>query len=196
MNRNIILATAVAALVTVPGAASAAVYVVDAQSNSTSGGTALATGLTFVAGQQFRITSSTLDLWSSGTLPRFSDANGIVERLAVAGDDSEQTPGTQIGANFGNYTQGNLSARYGSLVADLGGGNYQLLGANGIFTSNGGPLNLAYFDSNNADNSGEIAFSISAVPEPATWGMMLAGFGIVGFGLRRRGNVKSTVRFA
>ena len=31
------------------------------------------------------------------------------------------------------------------------------------------------------------ALAITAVPEPATWAMMLLGFGMVGFGLRRRG---------
>lgn len=29
-------------------------------------------------------------------------------------------------------------------------------------------------------------FAINAVPEPATWAMMLLGFGLVGFGMRRR----------
>lgn len=38
--------------------------------------------------------------------------------------------------------------------------------------------------------------AVAAVPEPATWAMMLAGFGMIGFALRRRGNVKTTVRFA
>jgi hypothetical protein len=156
----------------------------------------LLTGLTFAPGQQFKITSSTNDLWSSGELPRFSDANGIVYRLAVAGDDSGKAPGTQIGANFGNYTQGNLTALYGSLVADLGGGQYQLLGANGVFTSNGGPLNLAYFDSNNYDNTGSITFEISAVPEPVTWAMMLVGFGMIGFGLRSRRKQSVRVTYA
>lgn len=35
-----------------------------------------------------------------------------------------------------------------------------------------------------------------AVPEPATWAMMLAGFGAVGFAMRRRANVRTTVAFA
>lgn len=30
------------------------------------------------------------------------------------------------------------------------------------------------------------AFSVTAVPEPATWAMMLAGFGMIGFGMRSR----------
>lgn len=38
-----------------------------------------------------------------------------------------------------------------------------------------------------SDNTAFIdAVSVAAVPEPATWGMMLLGFGMVGAGLRRR----------
>jgi len=37
--------------------------------------------------------------------------------------------------------------------------------------------------------------SIAAVPEPATWGLMLTGFGLVGAGLRSR-RTRTTVRFA
>ncbi|MEG3125545.1 PEPxxWA-CTERM sorting domain-containing protein [Sphingomonas sp. GB1N7] len=35
-----------------------------------------------------------------------------------------------------------------------------------------------------------------AVPEPATWAMMLMGFGMVGYALRRRAKVTTGVRFA
>jgi hypothetical protein len=38
--------------------------------------------------------------------------------------------------------------------------------------------------------------SADAVPEPATWAMMLAGFGLVGFAMRRRRQSHPTVRFA
>lgn len=36
----------------------------------------------------------------------------------------------------------------------------------------------------------------SAVPESATWAMMLIGFGGIGFAVRRRRSIKTTVRFA
>lgn len=36
----------------------------------------------------------------------------------------------------------------------------------------------------------------SAVPEPATWGLMILGFGGVGFVLRRRARTRTRVRFA
>jgi hypothetical protein len=41
-----------------------------------------------------------------------------------------------------------------------------------------------------------IGSAVAAVPETATWMMMLAGFGMVGFGLRRRSSVKTTVSYA
>jgi len=37
--------------------------------------------------------------------------------------------------------------------------------------------------------------TLSAVPEPATWAMMLLGFGMVGFAMRKR-NVRTTVGYA
>lgn len=37
--------------------------------------------------------------------------------------------------------------------------------------------------------------SITAVPEPATWGLMLVGFGLTGAAIRRR-NIRTSVRFA
>ncbi|MGR6327713.1 PEPxxWA-CTERM sorting domain-containing protein [Sphingomonas sp. XXL09] len=36
----------------------------------------------------------------------------------------------------------------------------------------------------------------AAVPEPATWALMILGMGAVGFAMRRRKNVNMTVRFA
>ena len=38
--------------------------------------------------------------------------------------------------------------------------------------------------------------TVTAVPEPATWAMMLLGFGMVGFGLRSRRNGKVTTKVA
>ena len=164
----------------------ATTVVVDAKANSTNGGVSKDTGLTF-SGDTFKIHSLVNDLWSSGELPRFSDADGIVYRKAVAGDDSGLPPGTVIGIDYGNYSQGGATAHYGTLVADLGNGVFQALGANGTFTlASSGPLKLAYLDSNNGDNTGSITFKISAVPEPATWAMLILGMGAVGVGLRTR----------
>lgn len=45
-------------------------------------------------------------------------------------------------------------------------------------------------------NDIEYAFSYPAVPEPATWAMMLLGFGLVGCSLRSRKDSQTRVRFA
>lgn len=191
MNRTLLLAAAASALVAAPAVAApvvVGVVTVDAQANSTTGGSPLATGITLTKGITYRVTQSPLDLWSSGELPRFSDGNGIVPRVAVDNDDSGQPGGTQIGGNFGTYTQGAVTANYGSLVAtDALGNPTQFLGVNNNFTvGQTGTLNLGYLDSNNYDNTGAISFTISAVPEPASWALMMLGFGAVGATLRRR----------
>lgn len=50
------------------------------------------------------------------------------------------------------------------------------------------PSNVKFFilDDFLSDNSGGISLSIAAVPEPATWAMMIIGFGTIGFAARRR----------
>ena len=52
-------------------------------------------------------------------------------------------------------------------------------------------MHTIYVNGNVVGNSGDGSYSgvinlSSAVPEPATWGMMLLGFGAVGFAMRRR----------
>jgi len=173
------------------GAANAATYVVAAMGNSSSGGAGLPT-IALNAGDVFSVSASTDDLWSAGALPRFSDADGLTgNRFATATDDSGQPVGTLIGANFGLWNQHGVSLPFGSLVGELGG-VFQFLG-----TSFSGPawasgtLNLYYWDSNNGDNFGDIKVDITqrgggGVPEPASWALMITGFGLTGALLRRR----------
>ncbi|MES2206049.1 MAG: PEPxxWA-CTERM sorting domain-containing protein [Pseudomonadota bacterium] len=177
----------IAGLITLAaGSAQATVYQVFAQDNSSSGGTGLAT-ISLTAGQSFTVTASTDDLWSAGNLPRFSDANGLVaNRNATAQDDSGFAPGTQIGADFGSWTQDGHSAPYGALVGKIGG-QYITLGTNFIGNAPvAGTLSLYYWDSNNGDNTGSILANVSAAPEPETWAMMLAGLGLVASATRRK----------
>ena len=182
------LALAIAALL-VGAAAHAAPYTVKAFDNSSSGGTGLAT-ISLLAGQNFSVNASSDDLWSAGALPRYSDADGLTyNRFATAADDSGQAVGTQIGANFGLYSQGNLAAAYGTLVGQIDSGDYFVIGSafNGVAAATG-MLNLYYWDSNNGDNFGEISaeVNVAGVPEPETYALMLAGLGALGFVARRR----------
>ena len=169
-------------------AANAAPFTVGALANSSTGGTGLAT-ISLAAGESFSVSASTDDLWNAGALPRFSDADGLTyNRFATATDDSGEAVGTQIGTNFGLYTQGNLSAAYGTLVGRIDNGDYFVIGTafNGVATASG-TLNLFYWDSNNFDNTGSIDVAVTgAVPEPQTYALMLAGLGAIGFVARRR----------
>ncbi len=67
----------------------------------------------------------------------------------------------------------------------------------GLFTTTGpGPVSLSFTQNGGNNFRGSIIdnVSITAVPEPATWAMMILGFGIAGAALRRRPAV--TVRYA
>jgi hypothetical protein len=177
---------ALAAGMTFAGSAGAAVYVVDAFANSSSGGTGV-NSLTLNAGDLFTVFVDSDDLWNAGALPRYSDADGLDgDRLATASDDSGQPVGTLIGTDFGFWVQHGLSARYGSLVGELGG-VYQVLGTNFSGPAwNTGTLRLYYWDSNFGDNTGNISANITAaIPEPASWALMIGGFGMAGAMLRR-----------
>lgn len=50
----------------------------------------------------------------------------------------------------------------------------------------------------NASFTGNLSFASvnSAVPEPATWAMMMLGFGGMGFAMRRRNRTSARIRFA
>lgn len=65
-------------------------------------------------------------------------------------------------------------------------------------SSPGGSSLGANWQGQQISTTGAATFSdpAGAVPEPATWAMMLAGFGMIGFAARRRSSVKSTMRFA
>ncbi len=184
MFRMLVAGSIVAAVLAAP--ASAAVFVVSSVGNASTGGAGLAT-VSLDAGQAFRVSVAADDLWSAGALPRWSNANGLTGNLLATGsDESGETAGTLIGRSFGAFTQSGHSAPYGALVGRIGG-VFQTLGTsfNGTAWSSG-TLELFYWDSNNNDNFGSVATTISLVPEPASWLMLVAGFGLVGMAARRR----------
>ena len=175
------------------GTSSARAVTVDfAFGNSSSGGSGSATGVFLTAGEAFTVTVASNDLWSAGALPRWSNADGLkVSLLATGSDESGESAGTQIGSIFSFYTQGGLTAAYGSLVGKIGSGAFFLVGTNFSGTANAtGQLSLYYWDENNGDNTGSIAATISAsaVPGPIVGaglpGLVMALGGLIAW--RRR----------
>jgi hypothetical protein len=164
--------------------------IVDAYNNSSSGGIGKATTLNLTTGQSFVVSANTTDLWNAGDLPRWSNANGLTKNLFATGsDDSGQPLGTQIGKLFPNWTQGTLSAPYGSLVGQIGSGDFFLIGTSYTGTAlNSGILNLFYWDENNYDNTGEITANVNPIPTvPIPAAVWLFGTGMLGLlGLRRK----------
>ena len=115
---------ALLALSLTPALASATPFVVDAFLNSSTGGTGAAT-LFFNAGDAFAVSVDPTDLWNAGDLPRWSNANGIdgPDLIATGSDDSGYPALTVIGSDiFGDWTQGGLTAPFGSLVGSFDGG--------------------------------------------------------------------------
>lgn len=110
-------------------------------------------------------------------------------------------------ANGGVYVNTNVAgAAFGPLGVDLGdqpivgfdilstaGANQAYLSANDLLYSvdlvTGAATSLGEIG---ADNIRGITLMAAAVPEPATWGMMVVGFGLMGTALRRRSRTAVT----
>lgn len=155
-------------------------YIVDAAANSSTGGVGL-DSVSLVDGQSFTVTSSLTDIWTAGPLPRWSNANGLVSNLYATGHDlSGYSVGTLIGTPFSLWSEGGLSAPYGSLVGQIGS-VYRELGANYTGSAWGtGVLKLYYWDEDAGGNLGAISFNVSTVPEPESWMEMMVGLLMVG----------------
>ena len=197
MKKNI-LGLCVAMLFAAPAISQAAVYTVKAFDNSTSGGTGVAV-VGFNVNDAFTVSVNPLDLWNAGPLPRWSNADGLIlGSPPVTGGYTDASgdvlPAGTIGpGTFADWTQGSpaLEAAYGSLVGSWNGGtSFFKIGTSYSGVAAGSTLNLYYFDSNNGDNTGSILadVNVTAVPEPETYAMMLAGLGLIGFSARRRKN--------
>lgn len=171
-------------------AAGATTFEVKAFENSTSGGVGVAT-IALTAGQQFFVSVAADDLWNAGALPRWSNADGLTTGVFYASGTDSQVPvyatGTQIGTNFGTYSQNGLTAAFGTLVGQFGAGSFFAIGTSytGLATSTD-TLKLFYFDSNKGDNSGSVMANVTAVPEPETYALLLAGLGVISAVARRR----------
>ena len=96
------------------------------------------------------------------------------------------TSGTWLPSNFGQYeftsfTNVDSFAGFNGLSAN---GSWTLY-IDDVFPADGGSVNGGWALTFTTDAGGT-----GAVPEPATWAMMIAGFGMIGAGMRRQRKTK------
>jgi hypothetical protein len=166
MRGSIVFAAALMAASTLATAAAAETVTVQAITDFPDW---LSTGLTLSAAKTYDFTvNDPTTTWSAGaTDARTSTANGI-----------------GAAAGFGQWTMDGFTANYGALVGDVGGHLFLIGTGPTTLTGYSGLLTVGYWDSNYGDNSGSQSLTISAIPESATWAMMLLGVGLIGGGLR------------
>ncbi len=168
-----------AALLAVAGFASATTVSVDVDALANSvygaggnGADGKDTGLDISAGQFITITVPSIDLWQND--PDSSYISGADGHDGFVGDGHP---------NF-DFTADGITAPYGALVGRIGT-DYFLVGENysGTATASG-ELELFYWDSDYANNSGTVTATVTAVPEPGNMALMALALGA--FALTRR----------
>jgi hypothetical protein len=116
------------------------------------------------------------------------DADGL-----GSGSISTSLSGPSTDINFTSVTINGL------VVPRSPNGAVEFAGISGVPVLNGAENRLVVVGTSAGEGSygGNLTFTPnSAVPEPATWAMMLMGFGAIGFGMRRRRKETARVRFA
>ncbi len=117
-----------------------------------------------VLGQRYRVT---FDLWANddgGTYPRGAFANVGAGDLSFASNGG----GSKAAPNWVSNTF-----------------DFSATGTSTTLSFRADPANSAGFYGAALDNVG-----VSAIPEPASWAMMITGFGLAGAAMRRRTSVK------
>lgn len=149
---------------------------------------ALTTIGTFGPGKYRVTTPGTVDLAGGGAF--VVDANGKPATTITSPGYGYCNPNgcdTDIFSG-GAYGQAGPGINLGALAGTIdGGASYFLLGANSTFTLfSTVTLSAVVNDTFYANNVGAFETSIAAVPEPATWTLMIAGVAFTGIALRRR----------
>jgi Protein of unknown function (DUF642)/PEP-CTERM motif len=129
-----------------------------------------------------------LDLWGdqSGAISQtFNTILGKTYQLSFLYGNNPYSTST-ASASF------SVSGLNGSVTSSSG---LSFAGYTGTFVGTGGATTLSFTNTNGCCNGG-IALdgvSVNAVPEPAAWALMIAGFGLVGGAMRRRTTVRTRV---
>ena len=116
---------------------------------------------------------------------------GGFDALTIGGTNSGGS-GTVTGRAWGGSNNTALSFSPANLLGLIGpetGASFAG-STNGSFNPAANPFSLtigaAINRSTAGTSTGDLNFSVAAVPEPSTWAMMLVGFGGIGFAMRRK----------
>ena len=122
---------------------------------------------------------ATFDDWLTFSIPADSSGNGKANVIGLAGENITFTKFTLTESNIGT-------------VSGATGGSTSALTFNGGAAPGRYKLNVAGTRTGTygsyAGNIGIAPVNVSAIPEPETYAMMLAGLGLLGFSARRRIN--------
>jgi hypothetical protein len=165
-----------------------------------------------VAANQSTVTD--LGMFAAGTYSL--TGSGLVDLVGPPGsgftmrpDGTPDTPITIPGYEYfnpsGSYTANGefglggatikIGALMGTLAAAPTASDFFLIGyGTTVSLASAGHIYAQVNDNFYPNNGGAFTVDVTAVPEPAAWGMLVGGFGVAGFAVRRRRNV--TVRYA
>ncbi len=123
--------------------------------------------------------------------------------LEIAPSSFGALAGDLLVGNFGNGWINAFNPKSGAFVGTLDGTNGSPLVIDGLWGltvgsgAAGGSLNALYFTAGPNGESDGLFGSLTAVPEPSTWVMMVAGFIGLGFaGYRRSGKTRAAAALA
>lgn len=130
------------------------------------------------------------------TTPRdFQSSNAFGDQISynsVAGTYGGTAQNAQVGFGTNIFAQLNIGGTPLGFTQFAGPNLFSLVNSAPVF--NVGTFALTSIVS--GSSSLRISAVTAAVPEPASWAMMLVGFGSIGYAMRRRAKVRTTVRFA
>ncbi|NJC34902.1 hypothetical protein GGR88_002416 [Sphingomonas jejuensis] len=149
--------------------------------NNQTGSTINALSLNFF-GEQYRNGSSSADSLIFEYLVGGTNLTGTSNWVRISALDVLSTVSSQTGVLVGNNNRTAYSGTIGN-IAVANGGSIALRWSD--FDASGAEDALAIDD---FSLTATLASTTPAVPEPATWAMMIAGFGLVGSAMRRRKN--------
>jgi hypothetical protein len=155
---------------------------IDLDGTTTSGGALQTANFTFSAGQIV-----TLSGLISGNQRNRGPDNFVFAFIfggLTSGADFTGTNG-DTSFNFGNFSNSLIQQVQGTVGASDPFNRYSI-----AFRALGSGTVAGRISNSGTDNNGpvldDLSLSITAVPEPATWAMMILGFGVIGGALRRR----------